>query len=572
MYKILLVVRCLFYFFFSIVCISCNLKSSQQIQIEKMEFLLDLYPDSVYFVLDSLINENDLNEICFAKSCLLVSKAADKTDKRLLSVTDYEKVLCWYIDCGTIDEQGQINYYLGRSYLEDMQYEKAMNAYLHALSLFKKIQDYDSAAYVSSYIADLFEIQNDPESAQRNYELAAEYFYKSGNTRSYTLALKDIARELAFQDSCELALSYLERADSLAFVLQDSIVKIAVYNSFGNVYRIMKRYADSEKYLLRAAAIDTVMCGIPNLLALSDLYIEVGDWDRASDYLAQVENNKSGLYIDMVKYNQYKLYKVQGKYKEALFYLEQYQDVFDSSVIASNEANLLEMEKKYDKLKVQQENQRLKLSQQIYVILFILSIFILLVVSLVYVLFKKRAKDKIHSQKAEILQFNIDVLNLSFELEQKKRLLDSMKKECLVKNKLEDEIKSLNEELNRIKKKQLLNSAIGKKLLLLSQKHIPGNTKVLISEKMFKAIEKEVKLVYPKFKSQILELCPGISDSDWRYCCFLLFNFDVKSEAILLCVNPASVWTRHFRMRQRLNIQLDKGSLYDYLINDVLSD
>ena len=57
-------------------------------------------------------------------------------------------------------------------------------------------------------------------------------------------------------------------------------------------------------------------------------------------------------------------------------------------------------------------------------------------------------------KKVEIQQFNIDVLNLSLELEQKKRLLDSMEKECLAKNKLEDEIKSLNEELNRIKKKQ----------------------------------------------------------------------------------------------------------------------
>lgn len=539
-------------------------------RIEKVECLLDVYPDSAYFLLNNLIVENDLDEASFAKSCLLISKAADKIDKKLLGVTDYERGLSWYTDHEEIDKQAQINYYLGRSYVEELQYEKAMSAYLQSLTLFKKMQDYNSAAYVTSYIADLFEIQNNPESAKRNYELAAEYFYKSGNTRSYALSLKDIARELAFQDSCELALSYLERADSLAFVLQDSIVKIAVYNSLGNVYRIMKRYSDSEKYLLRAAAIDTVMCGIPNLLALSDLYIEVGDWDKASEYLAQMENDKSGPYIDMVMYNQYKLHKVQGKYKKALFYLEQYQDIFDSNAIASDKADLLEMEKKYDKLKVQQENQRLKLSQQLYMILLILSILILLVVSLVYVLFKKRANEKLYSQREKIQQFSIDVLNLSLELEQKKRLLDSMEKECLVKNELEDEIKSLNEELIRIKKKQLLNSVIGKKLLLLSQKHIPGNTKVLISEKMFKAIEKEVKIVYPKFKSQILELCPDLSDSDWRYCCFLLFNLDVKSEAVLFSVNPASVWTRHLRMRQRLNIQLDKGNLYDYFVNEVL--
>ena len=70
-----------------------------------------------------------------------------------------------------------------------------------------------------------------------------------------------------------------------------------------------------------------------------------------------------------------------------------------------------------------------------------------------YILFKKRAKEKIHSQNEEIQQFNIDVLNLSLELEQKKRLLEFDGKGMFGKNKLEDEIKSLNEELNRIKKK-----------------------------------------------------------------------------------------------------------------------
>ena len=93
MHKILLVVRCLFCFFFLTVCFSCDLRNPHQKQIEKMEFLLWEYPDSVYLLLDSLINENDLDEACFAKSCLIISKAADKIDKRLLSVTDYEKAL-----------------------------------------------------------------------------------------------------------------------------------------------------------------------------------------------------------------------------------------------------------------------------------------------------------------------------------------------------------------------------------------------------------------------------------------------------------------------------------------------
>lgn len=229
------------------------------------------------------------------------------------------------------------------------------------------------------------------------------------------------------------------------------------------------------------------------------------------------------------------------------------------------------MEKKYNKLKVQQENQRLKLSQQLHIILLIVSILILLVVSLIYLIFQKKAYNKIHSQEREINQFNIDVLNLTLELEQKKRMLNSMRKEYLKKADLENDISTLSKELDRIKRKQLLESTIGKKLKVLSQKHMPGNTKTMITEKMFENIEIEVKRVYPEFKSQILELCPNISDSDWMYCCFLLFNFDVKAEAVLLCLTPGSVRTRHLRLRQRLNIQLGNGTLYDYFVNFVIN-
>lgn len=563
----------LFIFFSFIGCFSCDLRNPQQVQIEKIESLLTTYPDSVYLLLDSLVNENDLDEACFAKSCLLISKAADKINEKLLSIADYEKSIAWYNSNGEEVDRAQILFYLGRSCMEKMQYEKAMNAYLYALGLFEKNQDFNNAGYVASYMADLFEIQNDPVSAQRNYMLAADHFHKSGNERSYALALNDIARELAFQDSCESALKYLERADSLAFILQDSIVKITVYNSLGNVYKIMGKFPESEKYLLCAASIDTTTWGIPNLLALSDLYLEAGDLNKASDFQNQMMGKigDDRQYIDMIMYNQYKIYKAQESYKDALLYLEKYQEVFDSNAQVSDNVNLLEMEKKYNKLKVQQENQRLKLSQQLHIILLIVMILILLIVSLIYLLFKKKANEKIHNQEKEINRFNIDVLNLTLELEQKKRMLVSMEKECLAKANLEDEINILNTELNRIKKKQLLNSIIGKKLTTLSQKHIPGNTKTMVSEKMFNSIEKEVKIVYPNFKYKILELCPNISDSDWKYCCFLLFNFDIKAEAVLLCLVPGSVRTRHLRIRQRLNIQLENKTLYDYFVDNILN-
>lgn len=195
-------------------------------------------------------------------------------------------------------------------------------------------------------------------------------------------------------------------------------MKITVYNSLGNVYKIMGKFPESEKYLLCAASIDTTTWGIPNLLALSDLYLEAGDLNKASDFQNQMMGKigDDRQYIDMIMYNQYKIYKAQESYKDALLYLEKYQEVFDSNAQVSDNVNLLEMEKKYNKLKVQQENQRLKLSQQLHIILLIVMILILLIVSLIYLLFKKKANEKIHNQEKEINRFNIDVLNLTLEI------------------------------------------------------------------------------------------------------------------------------------------------------------
>lgn len=388
--------KCLFIFILPLVCFSCDLRTPQQVQIDKMESLLALHPDSVYFILDSLINEYDLDDAYFAKSCLLVSKSADKIGQNIRCVDDYKKALMWFNNNGAIIDKAFIQLYLGRSYVGEMDYKEAMNSYLYALNLFEQNQDFNNAAYVVSYIGDLFEIQNDPVNAQRNYELAADYFHKSGNRRSYSLALNDLSRQLAFQDSCKLALKYLKRADSLANNLQDSVVQITVYNSLGNVYKIMKRYSDAEKYLLHAASIDAAIWGVPNLLALSDLYLEAGDLVKAVDFQNQVitkfSDNKE--YLDMILYNQYEIYKAQGNYKDALSYLEKYQEVVDSHAQISDNVNLLEMEKKYNKLKIQQENQQLKLTQQLHIILLIVTISILLVVLLIYLLLRKKQMRK----------------------------------------------------------------------------------------------------------------------------------------------------------------------------------
>ena len=55
-------------------------------------------------------------------------------------------------------------------------------------------------------------------------------------------------------------------------------------------------------------------------------------------------------------------------------------------------------------------------------------------------------------------------------------------------------------------------------------------------------------------KMYLLERYPNLSSQEWEYCCLCMFNFDSKTEARLLGINPSSVSTKRLRFRQKLGI------------------
>ena len=84
---------------------------------------------------------------------------------------------------------------------------------------------------------DLYIYTNQLTEERRKCEEAATYFLKSGNMRSYALALRDIAKTLVFQDSLDLALDTMLKADSIIGGTDDSVGISSVKNGLGNIYR-----------------------------------------------------------------------------------------------------------------------------------------------------------------------------------------------------------------------------------------------------------------------------------------------------------------------------------------------
>ena len=105
--------------------------------------------------------------------------------------------------------------------------------------------------YTCSYMADLY--GNDEYTAQalEKRKAAAYWFKKAKNKRSYVCALRDICREYAYIDSLSLALSYLQKADSVGKTLNDPNVYSSILNAYGNIYQMQREYELAEKRISR---------------------------------------------------------------------------------------------------------------------------------------------------------------------------------------------------------------------------------------------------------------------------------------------------------------------------------
>ena len=98
---------------------------------------------------------DNLSDKLLARWCMLSGKVADTLYTDLPYVQQLLRAQAYYKSHGTKQEQAKIGLYLGRSYVEDKENEKAMKVYLQALDIALRSEDYNQAGYICSYMGDL---------------------------------------------------------------------------------------------------------------------------------------------------------------------------------------------------------------------------------------------------------------------------------------------------------------------------------------------------------------------------------------------------------------------------------
>ena len=525
-------------------------------------------PDSASNLLKSISSPEKLDDKTFARWCMLSGKITDEIFTTILPTYQLERAYDWYSSHGSPDEQVQILIYLGRSYFADGDYDKAMSIYTNALDIAEKNKFNNLIGYIYDYIGDLYREKFMRTEAIKRYEAAAECFKKENNTDSYACALRDVGREYAEMDSLSHALHILIVADSVANKTKNIEVTASINNALGNIYAMQNKYDKAEKYLLKALL--TGREKMPDYVALIDLYTTSGSINKAKELLSKIPQDNPQ-YTCSIKYLYYQIYNAEENYKEALVNLEEYVNMVDSIVYADSQSKILDIESKYNHLKISKEVDRLKIKQQSYIIISIICIITLLLITIGYLVYRKKAKEKIQRQRDELYLIKTNLLNVSLELEKKKRLLDTFKEKNEYYNKMQEEIILLTANYKELQNKSLENSPLFKELTHLTTQNKPRNNRSLITDEQWKLITDEITHIYPNLHRYIYSLCPDLQIQDFMYCCLYMYGFDTNAEAQLINITVDSVIKKRLRLRQKLGITLPNNNttLREYLIENM---
>lgn len=564
--------------------IGCRDESDAIYLIDRAESLLKSDPDSSHILLDSIAVPDNLSDKLLARWCMLSGKVADTLYTDLPYVQQLLRAQAYYKSHGTKQEQAKIGLYLGRSYVEDKENEKAMKVYLQALDIALRSEDYNQAGYICSYMGDLYDFEGNYLLGKDKYKEAESYFRKAGNMRSSAFALRDVGRMYAFSDSLDIALIFLLKADTIIVEVGDSSDIGTIYNGIGNIYNMLGNKELAKLYLWKNVNMSD-FDDAPSYRTLAGIYIEEGDSKNARICL---EKASVPSFNDMTRfsvlYGYSLLEKAEGNWEKAWFYLDEYNSASDSILTIRNRENIIKIEKEYEHLKISLENMRLKSDKQKYFIYWVISVSILLILLWVFQIRIDRKNKRLLKQEIDLSNKSNELFRLRDNLRNKQDRLEALSIQLSEKNEKLNELDSrekLEKEYEQIKKEEetlvlriaerrkdlFLSSAIAKKVIKLSQKVVPGATKSPLSEKDWQNIITQVNEVYPFLADRLAAF--NLSAAELRYCYLSLLGLDSIGESILLHIQPDSVNKRRQRVRQRLGIIAKELDLCAYLINSV---
>ncbi len=339
---------------------------------------------------------------CYADTILLYSKKS-KSDDLIAKAYFYK---------------GIVKYIMG-------DYASSAKYYGNAEQVAKKIEDKNLLGLIYSGLGEIYREYNNYEQAHHYFNDALEKMQSTGNNEACAAVLVNIAD-----------LYYKEKNYDTTIILYDSVLKItsipntkiAIYNNIAQLqYSIGNIKKAKENYSKMLSMLDKDTDAYTYALALnsiSNLYIHEGEYDKALVSLSELdsiceENMFSNIMINLYL-NYHDLYIRIGDFERANYYLEEYSLLSDSIYNIELTEGLNELENRHQREKSELElklrDEEISHQKNLNAILFsIIAIVLIFIAVIAFLLVKKnrlnKALNKLNAdlkQRDEEISSNLD--------------------------------------------------------------------------------------------------------------------------------------------------------------------
>ncbi|MFY0644322.1 MAG: tetratricopeptide repeat protein [Bacteroidia bacterium] len=466
---------------------------------------------------------------------------------------------------------------LGGLYFSLFDYKKSLHHYKLGTNLAREINDVILIAKNIINMASLFEVQGDFDLALKSFEECAEVLEGTEweNHRFYYTTLLNSGMVSNSLGKHDLALVYMQSA--LTGFKTLGVTDLEVHTIVGLVHTYTKlglldsAIAYHQQTLRYDAEID--MSGRRHYR--DQTYIQLlfemqryGDvLSLAKSKLKEIEaDTNSIIYAVNAAQMAYKAHKALGDDKNALVYLERYQELNGYAQAKATEEEVLAWRTRFEteldfeaskreilELELKEDLQQKEIDKQKNWRNSILAISLLgLIISLLILQSLKLQK---RASEAESIRLETSNSKLQMELEYKNRELASTAMFVAQKNQL---LMNLQEHLSKLFKSE---SSLNRSSFRAIQNEIKDNIRL---EDDWDNIKLHFDQVYPEFFSKLKSKHPDLTPLELKHCAYLRMSLSVKEVARMLSVAAKSVQMSHYRLKKKLELSTE-DSLRDYL-------
>lgn len=370
--------------------------------------LMEAYPDSALFILESISSPQKLPRADRALYALLLTQAKYKNYIALEDDSLIKTAVEYYSDRKKSLYAAKAHYYWGATY-RDMGYTSfAVEEYLTAVRLMPVKDEF--LAMIYDNLAECYKEDDLYDVAAKNYQAAYEILKGSGGQ---TFPLRGLAHVLLLQNKKDSALYYYQQALDCALADQDSSFIGAIYHDFAMVYSEEDDYIQADKYVSKAISIMSQDEAINASVLKAKVMLNLNKLDSANYFFRKNIERLDICGKAMCYDGMYQIAKKKGEWKAAIENIDTYMMLYDSIQVMTDNA---ELNRLMDKHQLEEHKRILSEHTKILNVGLVTAFLSLMIICVFYFMWNDRKRKKHYiALQNELTQKRVDTMLLKEE-------------------------------------------------------------------------------------------------------------------------------------------------------------